>query len=139
MNSVAPQLSVERFLQASNARDFDAMARLFGTHEGPIADTGSTFGCAFKKIGDWIGLAQSCRRRQDVELQMAIIADVLRHQDYRVGSGRLEPGRARPTNRIGVDLTKGGRVIRDVRFLVVRAGDGSWLVQEIGLEQITSN
>ena len=34
---VAPQLSVERFLQAANARDFEAMERLFGTHDGPIS------------------------------------------------------------------------------------------------------
>ena len=135
--AVAPMLSVERFLQASNARDYEAMARLFGTPDGPISDTGGTFGCAFKKIGSWVGLGSRCVRFEEVELRMATIAEVLRHQDYKIASERLEPGRSTVTNRVGVDLTRQGEVIRDVPFLVVRTGSGSWLIQEIELNRLT--
>ena len=40
---VAAQLSVERFLQAANDRDVQAMGRLFGTADGSLMETGSTF------------------------------------------------------------------------------------------------
>jgi hypothetical protein len=73
---VGSQLSVERFLQASNERDLGTMARIFGTYDGPVADTGGTFGCFFKKIGSWFG-GESCVRRQDVEIRMAVIADIM--------------------------------------------------------------
>jgi hypothetical protein len=136
--AVAPMLSVERFLQASNARDYDAMARLFGSADGPIADTGGALGCAFRKIGSWIGMGDRCLRHDEVELHMAAISEILRHRDYRVVSERVEPGRRNPTNRVGVDITRGpGEVIRDVRFLVVRTSRGGWLIQEIDLLRMT--
>jgi hypothetical protein len=137
--AVAPMLSVERFLQASNARDYESMARLFGGADGPVADTGGAFGCAFKKMGDWVGLAQRCRTREEVELWMATLSEVLRHQDYKISSERLEPGRRHTTNRIGVDLTREAGVVRDVPFLVVRTGAGSWLVEEIAIEKLTGS
>lgn len=113
MAAVAPMLSVERFLQAINARDFDAMGSLFGDHTGPIQM-------------DPI----------DLELQMSILAEVLRHQDYRIVSERRTPGRLHPTNRIGVTLTIGGRVIPDVAFLVVQTAGGSWMVNEVDVEKV---
>ncbi|MDT8342547.1 MAG: hypothetical protein RQ751_13635 [Longimicrobiales bacterium] len=112
---VAPVLSVERFLQAVNAQDFESMARLFGTVDGPVE-------------GPW----------QEVELRMATIAQILQHQDYRIGSERLEPGRPNPTRRVGVDLTISGRVVPDVAFLVVRTSAGRWMVEQIDLEKVTS-
>ena len=137
--AVAPMLSVERFLQASNARDYDSMARLFGSADGPVADTGGSFGCAFKRMGSWVGLGDRCMNHQEVELWMATLSDVLRHQDYKISSERLEPGRRHTTNRVGVDLTRERGVVRDVPFLVVRTGAGSWLVEEIALEKITGS
>lgn len=111
---VAPVLSVERFLQAVNAEDYEAMARIFGTADGPVE-------------GPW----------QEVELRMATIAAILKHQDYRIDSERLEPGRAEPTRRVGVDLTIGGRVIPDVAFLVVQTPSGTWMLEQIDLEKVT--
>ncbi len=136
--AVAPVLSVERFLAAANARDLDGMARLFGTEDGPFIETGGSLGCAFKKMGSWIGLGDRCRTLQEVELQMDAIALVLRHEDYTVASEAAVPGRTHPTSRVGVDLTVGGRSIKDVPFVVVRTGEGRWLVEEIGLAKITS-
>ncbi len=111
---MAPTLSVERFLQAANAKDFAAMAKLFGTHEGPIS-------------GD----------PRELELRMSAIAEILHHDDYHVVGQSEEPGRQWATTRIGVDLTKDGEVVPDVPFLVVRTGNGQWLVEQIDLEKIT--
>ena len=113
--AVAPSLSVERFLQAVNADDYGSMARLFGTYEGPIE-------------GD----------RMEVEVRMATIAEILRHQDYEIISERRPPGREGPTRRISVDLQVGGRVIRDVGFTVVQSEAGGWLVEQIELEKVTA-
>ena len=114
MASVAPQLSVERFLQAANALDFEAMERLFGTYDGPIS-------------GD----------RLELEVRMSLIAEILRHEDYRIQGQRREPGREFPTTRVLVTLTRDGQEITDVPFLVVRTKDGGWLVEEVDLALVT--
>jgi hypothetical protein len=135
MASVAPQLSVERFLQASNGRDYDGMSRIFGTAEGPLGDTGSTFGCFFKKIGSWFG-GQSCVRRQDLEIRMAAIANILTHSDYRIVGEERVPGRDRPTIQVLVDLMRRNDTVRGVPFLVVSSVGGQWLVEFVDLEHV---
>lgn len=137
MAAVAPMLSVERFLQAANSRDLDAMARLFGTADGPMAETGGAVGCAFKKMGSWIGLGRACMTAQDVELRMDAIAQILEHDDYRVISESRVAGRRDPTTRVGVNLRFGQQTVQDVPFEVVQTDGGRWLVQQIGLERIT--
>ena len=114
MTGVAPQLSVERFLQAANARDFEAMERLFGTYDGPIS-------------GD----------RLELEVRMSLIAEILRHEDYRIQGQQREPGRENPTTRVIVTLTKDGEEITDVPFLVVQTKNGGWLVEEVDLALVT--
>jgi hypothetical protein len=114
--AVAPSLSVERFLQAVTAQDYEAMSRLFGTVDGPVE-------------GD----------RMEVEVRMATIAEILRHQDYEIASERRPPGREAPTRRIGVDLRMGNRVVRDVGFTVVQSEAGGWLVEQIELEKVTAD
>lgn len=136
---MAPALSVERFLQAANSGDLQSMSRIFGTADGPIADqTGSTFGCAFKRMGSWFGLADRCLSRQEMELRLNAIAQILRHDDYRIMRESEVAGRRYRTSRVGVDIHQGNSRFEDVPFLVVRAPDGRWLVEEIGLERITS-
>lgn len=135
MASVAPQLSVERFLQAANARDYEGMARVFGTADGPIGDTGSTFGCFFKKIGSWFG-GSPCVTRQDVEIRMAAISNILRHDDYRITGEERVPGRDRPTIEVTVDLIRDDDTVRGVPFLVVNTSDGQWLVEFVDLEHV---
>ena len=135
---VAPQLSVERFLQAANSRDFVAMSRLFGTSDGPVGDTGSSFGCFWKKVVFIFG-ADSCVKWRDVELRMDAISQILRHEDYRIVSEQRVAGREVETIRLGVALTiNPTRLVPDVGFLMVRSGDSNWLVQEIELEKITN-
>ena len=114
--AVAPMLSVERFLQAVNANDYQSMSRLFGTVDGPFRGNGNA---------------------TDIEIQMATIAEILRHSDYRIVSEARAPGYEVPTNRIGVNLTIGQRVYPDVPFMVVQTREGRWMIQEIGLENVT--
>ena len=135
--SVAPILTVERFLQASNNRDLHSMGRLFGTEEGAIIETGSTLGCAFKKMGSWIGLGERCLTVQEVELRMDAIAQILQHRDYTIVSEEPVPGRVHPTSRIGVNLRIGGDLVEDVPFIVVKTGEDRWLVEQIGLDRVT--
>lgn len=137
-NEVAPvaaQLSVERFLQAANDRDVQAMGRLFGTSSGPLGDTGSTFGCFFKKVGSWFG-GNACTRRVDVELRMDAIASVVQHQDYRILREEPVAGRTSLTRRVLVDLEMEGRQVSGAPFVVVQTGEGRWLVEEVPLEMI---
>jgi hypothetical protein len=135
--AVAPMLSVERFLQATNNRDLHGMALLFGTERGASIETGGTFGCAFKKLGSWIGIGDRCETLQEVELRMDAISQILEHEDYTVVSEESVAGRVHPTSRIGVNLQIDGRTVEDVPFIVVRTGKGRWLIEQIGLDRIT--
>ncbi len=117
---VAPALTVERFLQAANTRDLQTMSRLFGTDDGPIGDTGS---------------------RQEVELRMDLIAEILQHADYEITSERRVPGTASPSIRIAVDILivtpRGTTMVRDVGFTVVLESTSRWLVNVIEVTKIT--
>jgi hypothetical protein len=135
--AIAPMLSVERFLQATNARDLQSMASIFGTADGPMIETGSTFGCAFKKMGSWIGLGERCMTIQEVELRMDAMAQILAHEDYTITQESTVAGRDHPTTRIGVNLRIRGRDYSDVPFLVVRSGQGQWFIEEIDLAKVT--
>lgn len=132
---VAAQLSVERFLQAANQRDVEAMGRLFGTVDGPVLDTGSTFSCFFKKIGSWFG-GTACTKRVDVELRMDAIASIVRHDDYRIVREEAVAGRTSPARRVLVDFRIGQRNVTAAPFIVVQTREGRWLVEQVPLEQI---
>ena len=115
---VAPALTVERFLQAANTRDLDTMSRLFGTDDGPIRG-----------------------RRQEVELRMDVLAEILQHLDYEIISERRVPGADSPSIRMGVDISivtpRGTIMVRDVGFTVVLESSNRWLVNVIELTKIT--
>ena len=108
---------VERFLQAANARDLETMSRLFGTPDGPIGDR---------------------RSREEVELRMNVIAQILQHDDYEIISERSVPGAEFPSRRVGVDLVlPGGTTVRDVGFTLVLESDDRWLINVIEVIKIT--
>ena len=133
-----PMLSVERFLQAANTGDLESMARIFGTVEGPILGrVGSPVGCAFRRMGSWVGVSRRCYSWQSVEVRLNTIALILAHDDYRLRSESALPGRRAPTRTVTVDLQRQGRTFEAVPFVVVRAGNGQWLVEEIGLDRVT--
>ncbi len=114
---LAPALAVERFLQAANTRDLGTMSRLFGNADGPIGDS---------------------RNREEVELRMNVIAEILRHNDYEIVSEGRVPATARPNIRIGVDISISTcGTVRDVGFTVVQGSANRWLTNTIDLEKIT--
>lgn len=139
LNDPAPDPSHERaravaeFLDAAGRRDHAAMASRFGTGDGPIGDTGGRAGCALRRVGSWIGVGERCLGRAEVELRMDAIAMVLAHESYRVGAEEGVVGRGRPAARVRVEVVTGRRVVV-VPFVVIRADDGRWLVEEVGLE-----
>ncbi len=131
-----PARAVEMFLEAAGRRDHEAMARLFGTVDGPIGDRGGTLGCAFRKAGSWIRLGERCLEAREVELRMDVIAAILRHESYRVRSEEAVAGRGRAAIRVGVDLERGERGPVEVPFVVIRTTDGGWLVEEVELARV---
>jgi hypothetical protein len=138
MAGLAPMLSVERFLQAVNTHDLEAMAQIFGTASGPIADqAGSAVGCAFRRMGSWVGLGRRCVAWREIELRMDAISMILRHDDYRIRGESNVAGRRHPTTRVGVDLVQGSERFENVPFVVVETPGGRWLLEEIGLERVT--
>ena len=134
-----PQLSVERFLQAANARDLEAMGRIFGTEEGAVLETtGSTATCALRRVGAWVRASERCLTREDVELRMDAIAHILRHDRFLITSESMVAGRRHPTTRVTVELERGSRSFADVPFVAVRDPRGNWMIEEVGLERITA-
>ncbi len=113
------------------------MAQLFGDEGGPAIETGNALGCAFKRMGSWVGLGSRCPTFDQVELEMDLIAEILTHDAYRIGSKARAPGRGRSTTRVEVDLTIRGREYERVPFYVVQPDNGRWLIQEIDLQRVT--
>ena len=115
---VAPTLTVERFLQAANTRDLVTMSRLFGDGDGPFGDT---------------------RRREEVELRMDVLAEILQHIDYEIVSEGTVPGASLPSLRIGVDITlPNGLTVGDVGFTLVLESADRWLINEFEVTKITA-
>jgi hypothetical protein len=134
--ALGAQLSVERFLQASNEHDVRSMGRLFGTSGGAAMETGGTLGCAFKKIGSWFG-GSSCVKQPEVEIRMEAIAQILQHSDYQVVGEQRVAGRTSPARRVLVNMTTiQGASISEVPFVVVQTGGGRWLIEQIDLELV---
>ena len=93
------------------------MSRLFGTDDGPIADS---------------------RGREEIELRMEVIAEILQHVDYEIISDHRVPGAETPSRRIGVDMfLRGGTTVRDVGFTVVLESANRWLVNVIEVTKLT--
>jgi len=113
---VAPVLTVERFLRAANARDYETMARLFGTKAGSVLDRDP---------------------RPEVERRMFALASVLRHDDYAVEDKMPAPGRSSEAVLVVVRLQVGEQRI-PVPFTVVRSDKAGWLVENIDILRITS-
>ena len=131
-----PLHATERFLDAANRRDLDALAHAFGTHRGAIADTGGALGCGLRRLASLLAVASRCPTRQEVEVRMHAIAAVLRHDGYEVTSAEQVPGRDPPVTRVSVEVRRGERIHRDVGVFVVRTASG-WLVESVELEKIT--
>ena len=111
---LGPSLTVERFLQAANAREWSTMMRLFGTEDGPVG---------------W--------DRQYGEQHMNLLAEVLQHEDFQIGTASAVPGRPTATRTLLVTLEQSNRTVEDVPFTVVQDRNGNWLVEEIDTVKLT--
>ena len=113
--SVAPTLVIEQFLRAVNAGDLDAMARLFGTREGPITERDT---------------------QEQIDNRMFAIASVLRHNDYRIEGEQIVPGRRQEATQFLVRMVfTENQVV--VPFTMVLTGDRDWLIEQIAIERVT--
>jgi hypothetical protein len=113
--SVGPALVVEQFMRAANARNLDAMARLFGTAKGPIT---------------------ALYPKAEVEQRMALFADELKHQDFEVTSEQMVPGRSDEARQLTVRIKKDDKNY-SVPFTLVRYKDNSWLIEQFRLDVLT--
>jgi hypothetical protein len=113
---VAPTMTIERFLRAVNQNDIDTMARLFGTREGPIQLT-------------W--------GRKEIDDRMVLLASVLRHSDYAIGSEEMVPGRRNEATQFTVNIVLRDRTVQ-VPFTLVRSiREPEWLIENIGIDRLT--
>jgi hypothetical protein len=115
-SSVGASLALEQFLRAANANDLTRMATLFGTRDGPTTN----------------------RDPKDlVEKQMFVFANVLRHDDYKLESEQIVPGRRDEAIQLNVGLTqKGKKVI--IPFTMVRATGDRWMIEQFDLQKLLS-
>jgi hypothetical protein len=114
-SSVGPSLVVEQFLRAANSNDLATMSRLFGTREGPVVRLDP--------------------HRQNEE-RMFALASVLRHQDFAVEGQQVVPGRGNEAIQLIVRMQTSQRTVA-VPFTMVVTRDGSWLVEQIGIDRLT--
>ena len=128
---------VARFLDAANRRDLDAMARLFGSADGPIGARRGAFGCGLRRVGSWVGLGEPCVSAEEVELRMDVIARILAHESRGVGSAASVPGRKLPAAGVEVQMVVGDGEVVLVPFVLIRTEDHGWLVERVGLERLT--
>jgi hypothetical protein len=113
--ATGPAEVVERFLRLASTRSYLQMGQLFGTVEGPIT---------------------SRDPQAQVERRMYAIADILQNERFVIRGQQSIPGRGAEVMQLTVQVTRGGQR-RDVPFVVVRANNGGWLVEQIDLQVLT--
>jgi len=113
---VATSLVIDQFLRAVKSNDLDTMARLFGTRDGSILERDP---------------------RDQVDSRMFALASVLRHDRYAIKGVEVVPGRRDEATRVIVATTIGDRTV-DVPYTLVWTTDRIWLIEQIGIEAITS-
>jgi hypothetical protein len=114
--TLAPQMTVERFLRAANQNDLDTMAALFGTRDGSITRS-------------W--------NRREIDDRMFLLASLLRHSDYRIESEQIVPGRRDEATQFNVQLVVAQGPVSVPFTLVQTARGGQWLIELVGIERIT--
>jgi hypothetical protein len=115
-NNVGPSLVVEQFLRAANAQEWSTLGKLFGTKDGPIASRDNS---------------------SVVEQRMALIGRELKHEDFTITAEQAIPGRNTEATKLTVKIKKDGKDY-NVPFTLVRYKQNTWLIEQIGLDVITS-
>lgn len=111
----APEVAVERLLRLSMEKNYPEMGYVFGTAEGPVIRRDAP---------------------AEVEKRMYALASLLEHERYTIGNPSPVPGRTGGAVKFDVQLIQRGREYT-VPFTTVRANDGRWFVERIGVEAIT--
>jgi hypothetical protein len=114
--AAAPGAAVERFMHLIATQDYIAMGWVFGTDRGPIIRRDPP---------------------RDVERRMALIANVMKHDRFAVGSQRPVPGRIGGAFRFDVTVTNAGRD-HVVPFTAVRGPGNRWFIEDVALDVITT-
>lgn len=111
---LAPQLTVERFLQLANQNDWTSMGHLFGTPRQSVLERDGP---------------------ERAERHMQLLSSLLRHDDFQVSGRRSVAGNEAAT-RIMVDLYRNGESFT-VPFVLEPRGSG-WIISRIeNLESLT--
>lgn len=110
-----PAEVIERFMRLAASRSYLQMGQLFGTVEGPITARDP---------------------EAQVERRMYAIANILQNERFMIRGQQAIPGRGAEAAQLTVQITQQGHP-KEVPFVVVRAGNGGWLVEQIALEQLT--
>jgi hypothetical protein len=114
--TLAASLVIENFLRAVSSNDLETMGNLFGTTSGPISKRDE---------------------KNNVERRMYALATILKHQDYRIEGTEIVPGRSQVATQVNVWMVVNGRSVL-VPWTLVRANGDNWMVEQIGIEAITS-
>lgn len=113
--SPTAEMTVRRFLNGVDSRDYMAMGRQFGTREGPAeARMGTT----------------------ELEQRMVVLAGLLRHDDYslrREDLAQLGPHRSRFVATL--TGTREGEV--DLPVITAQTERGQWYVERIEVDALT--
>jgi hypothetical protein len=111
-----PTLSIEQFLRAANQNDLDTMASLFGTRDGSVTRVWS---------------------REEIDQRMFLLASVLRHSDYTIGTPQIVPGRREEATQYTVRMVIEGDTV-NVPFLLVRSPRARhWMIEKVDIEAVT--
>ncbi|HSJ32783.1 MAG TPA: hypothetical protein VK933_15180 [Longimicrobiales bacterium] len=114
-SSVGPAMTIERFLRATNQNDLDTMAALFGNRDGSVTRVWS---------------------QKEIDDRMLIFASVLRHTDYTIAGEQIVAGRRDEATQLNVQMVIQGDTVM-VPFTMVRTASQNWLIENIGIEQVT--
>lgn len=114
--AAGPELAIDRFLRSAAARDYVAMGWIFGTVDGAILQR------------DPAG---------QVEQRMYALAHLIEHDGFTIGPASPVPGRTGEALLFEVVLRQGAESA-PLPFITVRGPGGSWYVEQLAVEAITS-
>lgn len=109
--AAAPQVAVEQFLRAVNAKDLQAMGTVFGTSKGPARET---------------------MERTELEKREIILACYFAHDSARILGETAGTGGHRD---IRIELRK-GNLTRQTTFYTIRGPGGRWYVDNMDIAAV---
>ena len=109
--AAAPQLAVEQFLKAVNAKDIQAMSSVFGTDKGPARET---------------------MDRTELEKRLVILACYFNHDTNRILG---EAGGIGGHREVRVELNK-GNLSRQTTFYTIQGPGRRWYVDNMDIAAV---